>query len=170
MMIDVVEESNEEIQEEETNKEKDDLDEEEADEEEAGENREESLHALIQREQDEDSDDKMEDDVEESNVGIQEEEEKKEGDEALPIEDRGKKMLEEIYNEMEEKDGSYELECILDHEIRKGVMIFKVAYYNEKKDKRNMMEVPFNVLKKDILMDLARYIKQHVVEESQRKG
>eukprot|EP00957_Ditylum_brightwellii_P039440 2983713-Ditylum_brightwellii.AAC.1 len=32
------------------------------------------------------------------------------------------------------------------------------------------MEVPFNILKKDIPMDLVRYIKRHVVEKSQRKG
>eukprot|EP00957_Ditylum_brightwellii_P203095 15333202-Ditylum_brightwellii.AAC.1 len=50
------------------------------------------------------------------------------------------------------------------------MLVFKARYYSEVLGEDNILDVPFNIPKKDNLVAVARYIKEYVVEVSQRNG
>eukprot|EP00957_Ditylum_brightwellii_P016820 1267076-Ditylum_brightwellii.AAC.1 len=70
---------------------------------------------------------------------------------------------------MDEMDDYYKFQTIVDHEFKNRILLLRVKYYNEKKDQENMLKTLFDILKK-ILMDLAWYIKRHIVEKSRRNS
>eukprot|EP00957_Ditylum_brightwellii_P086365 6572131-Ditylum_brightwellii.AAC.1 len=78
--------------------------------------------------------------------------------------------MEEIYNEMEEARNDFEFEKIFDHRFEKGMLVLKTRYYSEVLREENIMDIPFNILKKDNPVALARYIKEFVVKTSRRNG
>eukprot|EP00957_Ditylum_brightwellii_P036274 2747410-Ditylum_brightwellii.AAC.1 len=58
-----------------------------------------------------------------------EEDEKDNSDEALPIEEKGGSLTEEIYDELEEiEEGGYVYEMIVDHRFENGILKLKVKY------------------------------------------
>eukprot|EP00957_Ditylum_brightwellii_P022109 1668060-Ditylum_brightwellii.AAC.1 len=67
-----------------------------------------------------------------------EEDEKDDLDEALPTEEKGESLTEEIYDEMEEKEeGEYVYEMIADHRFENRILKLKVKYYNKINGKDN---------------------------------
>eukprot|EP00957_Ditylum_brightwellii_P099679 7592957-Ditylum_brightwellii.AAC.1 len=59
-------------------------------------------------------------------------------DEALPIEEKGESLTEDMYDEMEEiEEGEYVYEMIVDHGSENGILKLKVKYYNEINGKDN---------------------------------
>eukprot|EP00957_Ditylum_brightwellii_P102893 7842182-Ditylum_brightwellii.AAC.1 len=78
--------------------------------------------------------------------------------------------MEEICNEMEGARDDFEFEKILDHCFEKGMLVLKIRYYSEVLEEENIMDIPFNILKKDNPVALARYIKEFIVEASRRNG
>ena len=50
------------------------------------------------------------------------------------------------------------------------MLVFKARYHSEILGEENILDVPFNILKKDNPIAVARYIKEYVVEASQRNG
>ena len=84
-------------------------------------------------------------------------------DETIPPEDQGDKELDgdgdgEIYDQFEvEDDEHYDFEIIIDHYFNEGVLILKVKYSGEGDDSK-VFDVPFPTLKKDVPLELARYI------------
>eukprot|EP00957_Ditylum_brightwellii_P063441 4815993-Ditylum_brightwellii.AAC.1 len=100
-----------------------------------------------------------------------EEDEKDDSDEVLPIEEKGKSLTEEIYDEMEEtEEEEYVYETIVDHRFENGILRLKVKYYNEINGKDNVGEVPFGIMKKDEPISLAKCIKRYFVESSRWDG
>eukprot|EP00957_Ditylum_brightwellii_P210502 15365052-Ditylum_brightwellii.AAC.4 len=100
-----------------------------------------------------------------------EEDEKDASDEAIPIEEKGESLTEEMYDKMEEKEeGEYVCETIVDHRFENGILKLKVKYYNEMNRKGNVVEVPFGIMKKDEPILLAKYIKRYAVESSRWNG
>ncbi|MGH7954334.1 MAG: hypothetical protein ACREOZ_00060, partial [Gloeomargaritales cyanobacterium] len=59
-------------------------------------------------------------------------------------------------------DQQFEFERIVDHEFNDGVLHLRVQYRGEEKDLYN--DVPFDELKKDVPFELAKYIKEKVIE------
>ena len=54
----------------------------------------------------------------------------------------------------------------MDHHFDKGILHLNVKYVDNDQD--HIMCVPFGILKKDVPLELARYIKDKVVESSRR--
>eukprot|EP00957_Ditylum_brightwellii_P029576 2234730-Ditylum_brightwellii.AAC.1 len=72
---------------------------------------------------------------------------------------------------MEEiEEGEYAYETIMDHRFENGSLKLKVKYYNAINGKDNIVEVPFNIMKKDEPVSLAKYIKRYVMESSRQEG
>eukprot|EP00957_Ditylum_brightwellii_P198367 15116122-Ditylum_brightwellii.AAC.1 len=82
------------------------------------------------------------------------------------------KEIEEMYDKLDaaysEKDDA-ELKRILDHRFQKGTLILQVRYYSETLVEESVEEIPYSILKKDELVALAKFIKEHVVGKSRRK-
>ena len=93
-------------------------------------------------------------------------------DETLPPDVRGDpdEAIEELYNEMDRSNDEYEFEKIVDHYFKDGALILKARYWSDVLGEDNILEVPFGILKKDYPMDVARYVKNYVVEKSRRDG
>eukprot|EP00957_Ditylum_brightwellii_P184695 14067268-Ditylum_brightwellii.AAC.1 len=64
----------------------------------------------------------------------------------------------------------YELDVIVDHHFKDGILIFKARYYSESNGSKDVWEAPFNALKKDTPLKVARYIQNHVTETSRQNG
>eukprot|EP00957_Ditylum_brightwellii_P196775 14991877-Ditylum_brightwellii.AAC.1 len=60
------------------------------------------------------------------------------------------------------KVGEYVYETIVDHRFENGILNLKVRYHNKVYGKDNVMEVPFEIIKKDEPNLLAQYIKREV--------
>ena len=120
-----------------------------------GEASDDNSPELIDRQDDDDSDSDLEP------------EEEKDLDETLPPEEQGESPISELHDQFEvENDEDYEFDRIVDHEFKNGILMLKVRYQGEKD---NVLDIPFSVLKKDVPLELAKYVRDHVVE-SRRKG
>eukprot|EP00957_Ditylum_brightwellii_P062968 4778956-Ditylum_brightwellii.AAC.1 len=81
-----------------------------------------------------------------------------------------KEVLEEIYNEMEMQDDYYELDVIVDYWFKDVTLILNACYHSDSTDNREVLETPFSVIKKDLHVEVAKYITNHVVDSSRRTG
>lgn len=95
-------------------------------------------------------------------------------DESLPPEEQASPTtpddnLRELYDHQQMcDDEDYEFHSIVDHQFDKGVLVLSVEYTAELIDDF-VLKVPFGVLKKDVPVELAKYIRNHVIE-SKRQG
>jgi len=72
---------------------------------------------------------------------------------------------EELYDQFQlEGDNNYEFEHIVDHKLTASGLMLTVKYTGDTKGET--LQVPFLVLKKDVPLELARYIRDKVVEDS----
>ena len=76
--------------------------------------------------------------------------------------------LSDIYNQFQvEDDSDYEFEKIVDHKWKDGILIL-TARFQGTTDDGHIMEVPFPVLKKDVPLECAKYIKNYVIDSATR--
>jgi hypothetical protein len=76
--------------------------------------------------------------------------------------------LSDIYNQFQvEDDSAYEFEKIVDHKWSDGILILTVRYRGATDD-GHIMEVPFQVLKNDVPLECAKYIKNYIVDSSRQ--
>ena len=66
-----------------------------------------------------------------------------------------------------EDDVNYKFDRILDFEFKEGVLILKVKYFDDDIGEHDL-SVPFPVLKRDVPVELARFIRDKVIED--RRG
>ena len=72
--------------------------------------------------------------------------------------------LKQLYDQFEmEEEPDCEFERIVDHVLRDGKLLLKVQYDNDATT--HIVEVPFAVLKKDVPLELAKYIRDKVLED-----
>jgi len=69
--------------------------------------------------------------------------------------------------EVEDDEENYKFDKIVDHFFQDGVLILKVRYQGIADN--NVMDVPFPILRKDVPLELARYVRLYVIDE-RRKG
>ena len=90
-------------------------------------------------------------------------------EESLPPEDQGNNIedpeeLEEMLDQFEiENDVDYRFSKIVDHRFEHGIFLLKANYICDD-NQMHTLEVPFTILKKDVPLELAKYIRQSVVE------
>ena len=92
--------------------------------------------------------------------------------EALPEADKAAQtdpeMIDELYDQFEmENDTDHNFHRIVDHYFKQGSLIIK-AIYSDNNEVEYTVEVPFSIIKKDVPLEVARYINQNVVEN--RRG
>ena len=63
----------------------------------------------------------------------------------------------------------YEYENIVGHYFKYGILLLKTGYVVRTLVEDNIMEVWFEDLKKDLMVELERYIINYVIEASSRK-
>ena len=92
--------------------------------------------------------------------------------ETIPPEEQGdpNSIVGDLYNQLEVEKDDYEFERIFDHYFNDGILFLKERYVRETLGEDNTMEVPFLEQKKDFPVELARYIRNYVVETSRREG
>eukprot|EP00957_Ditylum_brightwellii_P087159 6633279-Ditylum_brightwellii.AAC.1 len=71
---------------------------------------------------------------------------------------------------MDVQADNYELDVIVDHHFKDGILILKTRNYSESNNSKDVWEAPFNALKKDTPLEVARYIQNHVTEASRKNG
>ena len=75
--------------------------------------------------------------------------------------------LKDIYNPFEtEDDDDFNFEKIVDHTFEKYILILNVLYFSETIGEDKTRKITFTILKKDVKIELAQYIRNFVVEES----
>ncbi|MCC7779031.1 hypothetical protein, partial [Klebsiella pneumoniae] len=96
--------------------------------------------------------------------------EEKVDDDSIPDETVDPNELNEIYDQFEVEDnvGDYEFAKILDHEWKDGILHFQIRYLDQNQEEI-VCEHPFEVIKKDIPLEIAKFIRNYVVDSS-RKG
>ena len=62
-----------------------------------------------------------------------------------------------------ENDVDYRFDHIVDYRFEQGILLLKVNYVCDD-NQVHTLEVPFLILKKDVPLELAKYIRQHVIE------
>jgi hypothetical protein len=73
--------------------------------------------------------------------------------------------IEQLYDQFQmEDDDDYEIDKIVDHVFKDGILILKVRYQGATMGE-HVIEVPFGVLKKDVPLELAKYVRDHVLDE-----
>lgn len=79
--------------------------------------------------------------------------------------------MERIYDQFQtdENEDNYQFSRIVNHEFKNGVLIFNVRYTSDGDLGEHILEIPFPVLKGDVPVDVARYIRDKVIE-SRRNG
>jgi hypothetical protein len=71
---------------------------------------------------------------------------------------------EQLYGQFQmEDDEEYKIDKIVDHVFKDRVLILTVKYQGESMGE-HILEVPFAVLKKDIPLELAKYVRDHVLD------
>ena len=70
---------------------------------------------------------------------------------------------------MEVEKDDYELERVVDHYFKGVILFLKEGYVFETLEEDNIMEVLFKYLKKGLPVEIARYIRYHVLWVSRRK-
>eukprot|EP00957_Ditylum_brightwellii_P056887 4312482-Ditylum_brightwellii.AAC.1 len=91
-------------------------------------------------------------------------------DEILLIKDKGEVGIKEVYGSMDPPKEEFQFEKVIDHFFKNGLLIFKANYQSETLGEDNVLDVPFEILKKGAQIAVARYIKEYVVELLRRKG
>lgn len=79
--------------------------------------------------------------------------------------------LQDLYDQFEGEDidnQTSEVNKIIDHYFSNGKLILKVRYNSI--DEKDILDVPFNVLRQDVPLELAKYIENYVVKERRGKG
>ena len=72
--------------------------------------------------------------------------------------------MEDLYNQLDvEEDDDYTFERIVDHYFEKGALHLK-ANFTTSDEATKTMDIPFTILKKDVPYELAKYIREKVVE------
>ena len=78
--------------------------------------------------------------------------------------DKTMEEMEDLYNQVDmEDDDDYNFERIVDHYFEKGSLHIK-ANYTTSDESIKTLDIPFSVLKRDIPYELAKYIREKVVE------
>jgi hypothetical protein len=79
--------------------------------------------------------------------------------------------LADIYNQFQTEDEpGDEFEKVVDHAFTDGILLFK-ARYQGSTEGEHIVEIPFSVLKKDVPLECAKYIRNYVVDSTtQRAG
>ncbi len=74
-----------------------------------------------------------------------------------------------IYNqfEIEDLDDGYEFLKVMNHTWKDGVLYFHVRY-SDQNHKKQVLEQPFDVIKKDIPLEMAKYIRNYVTDSSEQ--
>jgi hypothetical protein len=73
--------------------------------------------------------------------------------------------MECLYDQFEmEDDVNYKFDRILDYEFQDGVLVLKARYYDDDIGKHDLA-VPFPILKRDVALELACFIRDTVVED-----
>jgi len=73
--------------------------------------------------------------------------------------------LETLYDQFQmEDDINYKFDRILDYEFKEGVLILKAKYLDDDIGEHNLA-VPFPILKRDVPVELARFIRDKVIED-----
>ena len=73
--------------------------------------------------------------------------------------------MEKLYDQFEmEDDANYKFDRILDYEFQDGVLILKTKYLDDDIGEHDLA-VPFPILKRDVPVELARFIRDKVVED-----
>ena len=88
-------------------------------------------------------------------------------EESLPKEEQYDQPQEvtEIYDQFEmENECDYKFERIVDYRFEKGILLLKSNYFDDD-GQITTLEIPFSILKKDVPLELAKFIKNNVVEE-----
>ena len=76
----------------------------------------------------------------------------------------GRQLINELYDQFELKEcDDYHFYRIADQYFKEGILTLKIIYL-DKNEFESTVEVPFSILKKDILIELARYIQEKVIE------
>ncbi|MGH7955315.1 MAG: reverse transcriptase domain-containing protein, partial [Gloeomargaritales cyanobacterium] len=83
--------------------------------------------------------------------------------EQLPTEVSNHSELDAMYDQCEmENDEQYEFDRIVDHKFDDGILKLRVQYKGE--DNEHYSDIPFDLLKKDVPFQLAKYIREKVME------
>eukprot|EP00957_Ditylum_brightwellii_P181481 13824252-Ditylum_brightwellii.AAC.1 len=77
-------------------------------------------------------------------------------DEISPIEGGGGYIMNEIYDKIDGMKDNWEFETLVDHCFEKGLLKLKARYYSDMIGEDNVIDVSFNILKKDAPVALAR--------------
>jgi hypothetical protein len=73
--------------------------------------------------------------------------------------------MEELYDQFEmEDDVNYNFDRILDYEIKDGVLLLKARYLDDDIGEHTLT-VPFPILKRDVPLEVAHFIRDNVVED-----
>jgi hypothetical protein len=73
--------------------------------------------------------------------------------------------MEKLYDQFEmEDDVNYKFDRILDYEFKDGVLLLK-AWYLDNDIGKHTLTVPFPILKRDVPLEVARFIHDNVVED-----
>ena len=93
-------------------------------------------------------------------------------DETLPPEKQGdpNSIVDDLYNQLKVEKDDYEFERIVDNYFKDGFFFLKASYVGDSLVEYNITEVWFEDLNKDVVVEQARYIKDHVLVASRRKG
>ena len=71
---------------------------------------------------------------------------------------------------MDIEEDYYDFENCFDRYFNNGVLFLKAGYVGDTLNEDNIIKIPFKILKKDLPIELARYVKNYVVEASRWKG
>ena len=73
--------------------------------------------------------------------------------------------MERLYDQFEmEDDVNYKFERILDYEFKDGVLVLKTKYVDDDIGE-HVLSVPFPILKRDVPLELARFIWDKVIKD-----
>ncbi|MGH7955023.1 MAG: reverse transcriptase domain-containing protein [Gloeomargaritales cyanobacterium] len=83
--------------------------------------------------------------------------------EQLPPDTANAENVNAMYDQNEmDKDEQYEFDCIVDHKFDDGILKLRVQYKGE--DNEHYSDIAFDLLKKDVPFQLAKYIREKVME------
>jgi hypothetical protein len=73
--------------------------------------------------------------------------------------------MEKLYDQFEMKDDvNYKFDQILDYAFKEGVLLLKARYLDDDLCKHTLT-VPFPILKQDVPLEVAHFIRDNVVED-----
>ena len=78
--------------------------------------------------------------------------------------------LTDIYNQFQiEDEVDDEFDKIVDHKFENGILIF-TARFQGSSNGEHLVEVPFSILKKDVPLECAKYIRNYVLDSTSRRS